>query len=80
MSVLELKSELHEIIVMLQSENALLKLLKSAKNVAEEEDLYDLLTPSQVEKLEVSIANSKKKDILLNHDEVKQKHSKWLSK
>ena len=80
MSVLELKSELHEIIVMLQSEEALLKILESAKQAVEDEDLWDLLSTSQVEKLKQSIENSRDKNQLLNHEDVKKKHAKWLSK
>ena len=80
MSVLELKSEIHEMVVLLQSEKALLKILETAKQAVDEEDLWDTLSFEQVEILKKSIAKSKNKDILLNHDDVKQRHARWLSK
>jgi hypothetical protein len=79
MSVLEIKSELHKIIVMLQSEKALLKILKSAKKSLEEEDSRENLSSEQIEKLKKSIANSKKTDFLLNHEDIKKKHTLFLS-
>jgi hypothetical protein len=56
MSVLELKSELHEIIVLLHSEKALQKILQSAQEAIEEEDLWDALSEDQIDRLRVSIA------------------------
>jgi hypothetical protein len=80
MSVLELKSEIHEMVVLLQSEKALLKILETAKKAVDEEDLWDALSFEQIESLKGSIAKSKNKETLLNHEDVKQKHARWLSK
>ena len=79
MSVLELKGELHEMIVSIQTEQTLLKVLEFLKEVVEEEDLYYLLSDEQKEKLKKSIENSKNKTNLLNHEDVKKKHARWLS-
>jgi hypothetical protein len=79
MSISELKSEIHEIIVLLQSEKALLKLLEAAKKAVQEKDLWDGLSSEQIETLKKSIARSKNKDTLLNHEDVKKRHAKWLS-
>jgi hypothetical protein len=80
MSVLELKSEIHEMVVLLQSEKALLKILETAKQAVDEEDLWDALSFEQIESLKKSISRSKNKDNLLNHEDVKQRHARWLSK
>ena len=79
-SVLKLKNEILEIIVSLQTEEALAKILESAKVAVEEEDLWSLLSPEQIEKLEASIERSKNRENLLSHEEVKKRHAKWLSK
>jgi hypothetical protein len=80
MSVLELKSEIHEMVVLLQSEKALLRILETAKKAVDEEDLWDALSFEQIESLKKSIARSKNKENLLNHEDVKQRHARWLSK
>ena len=79
MSVLELKGELHEIIVSLQTEKALLKVLEFAKKAFEEEDLGDLLSKEQIERLNKSIENSKNRDNLITHEEARKRHAKWLT-
>jgi hypothetical protein len=79
MSVLELKNELLEIIVSLQTEQALSKILESAREVVEEEDLSSLLSIEQLDRLKASIERSKHKENLLNHEDVKKTHAQWLS-
>jgi hypothetical protein len=78
MSVLELKNELHEIVVQVQSEAVLQKILNSVHQIIKEEDLWDLMSEEQIDKLKISIAHSKDKSLLLSHDEVKRKHARWL--
>lgn len=79
MSVLELKNELLEIIVSLQTEQALSKILESAREVIEEEDLSSLLSIEQIDRLKASIERSKHKENLLNHEDIKKTHAQWLS-
>jgi hypothetical protein len=79
MSILELKSKIHEMVVLLQSEKALLKIFEAAKKAVDEEDLWDALSSEQIESLKNSIAKSKNKNLLLNHEDVKKRHAKWLS-
>ena len=79
MSVLELKNELLEIIVSLQTEEALAKILESAREVVEEEDLWYLLSEEQIDRLKLSIERSKIEENLLNHEDVKKSHAQWLS-
>jgi hypothetical protein len=79
MSILELKNEIHEMVVLLQSEKALLQVFETAQKAVDEEDLWDALSFEQVESLKNSIAKSKNKDLLLNHEDVKKRHAKWLS-
>ena len=65
MSILELKNEIHEMVVLLQSKKALLKIFETAKKAVDEEDLWDALSSEQIESLKNSIAKSKNKDLLL---------------
>ena len=79
MSVLELKNELLEIIVSLQTEEALAKILESAREVVEEEDLWAFVPDEQVDRIFKIIENSANRDNLLTHEEAKKRHAKWLS-
>jgi hypothetical protein len=79
MSVLELKNELLEIIVSLQTEGALAKILESAREVVEEEDLWAFVPDEQIDRINKIIENSANRDNLLTHEEAKKRHAKWLS-
>ena len=78
-SVLELKNEILEIIVSLQTKEALSKILESAKEAVEEEDLWSTITPEQMERIEKIIEKSDLQGNLMTHEEAKKKHAKWLS-
>jgi hypothetical protein len=56
-----------------------LKIFETAQKAVDEEDLWDALSFEQIESLKKSIARSKNKDNLFNHEDVKQRHAKWLS-
>ncbi len=79
MSVLELKSEIIEMLDYLHTEEALSKILESTREAVEEEDLWTLLSVEQIDRLKASIERSKHKENLLNHDDVKKTHAQWLS-
>ena len=79
MSVLELKNELLEIIVSLQTEEALARILESAREVAEEEDLWAFVPDEQIDRINKIIENSANRDNLITHEEAKKRHAKWLS-
>ena len=78
-SVLELKNEILEIIVSLQTKEALSKILESAKEAVEEEDLWSMITPEQMERIEKIIEKSDLQGNRMTHEEAKKKHAKWLS-
>ena len=78
-SVLELKNEILEIIVSLQTKEALSKILESAKEAVEEEDLWSTITPEQMERIEKIIEKSDLQGNRMTHEEAKKKHAKWLS-
>ena len=78
-SVLELKNEILEIIVYLQTKEALSKILESAKEAVEEEDLWSMVTPEQMERIEKIIEKSDLQGNRMTHEEAKKKHAKWLS-
>jgi hypothetical protein len=78
-SVLKLKNEILEIIVSLQTEEALSKILESAKIAVEEEDLWSMVTPEQMERIEKIIEKTDLQGNRMTHEEAKKKHAKWLS-
>ena len=78
-SVLELKNEILEIIVSLQTKEALSKILESAKEAVEEEDFWSMITPEQMERIEKIIEKSDLQGNRMTHEEAKKKHAKWLS-
>ena len=78
-SVLELKNEILEIIVSLQTKEALSKILESAKEAVEEENLWSTITPEQMERIEKIIEKSDLQGNRMTHEEAKKKHAKWLS-
>lgn len=77
MSVLELKSEIIEMLDYLHTEEALSKILESTREAVEEEDLWALLSVEQIDRLKASIERSKHKENLLSHEDVKKTHAQF---
>ena len=81
MSVLELKGELHELIASVQNENFLKKLKKTFTKMAAEEEIstseYNL-TPEQEAELMVSLEESYDEKNMLDLEESKKLHARWL--
>jgi hypothetical protein len=79
MSVLELKGEILEKIASIESEEVLLKILEFLNGVVEEEDLWDFVPDTQIERLDKILENSANRADLMTHEEAKKRHAKWLS-
>jgi hypothetical protein len=84
MSVLELKGEVHEMLVEVRTEQTILKIrdfiLQAVREENSVEDLERLLSEEQVIRLRKTIANSRTSSNLINHEDVKKKYAKWFTK
>jgi TRAP-type C4-dicarboxylate transport system substrate-binding protein len=82
MNVLAKKIEMFEILSQLHDETVLLKLYKTMKEVFEstQTDWWDDLPPEQQTRLQQSIEESYDPENLIDHEEMKKKHAKWLRK
>jgi hypothetical protein len=83
MSVLELKGELHEFISSVQNEDFLKKLKKTFNKMAAVEDVATTaysLTPEQEAELMISLEESYDETKVMDIEEAKKIHAKWLKK
>ncbi len=80
MTILELKGELYDLLSEIHTEKALLKIREVVKQAVEDDNLWDLLSDEQAERLKKSVEKSKDRNNLSPHLEVKKRHAKWLSK
>ncbi len=82
MNVLALKVEMFELLAHTNDEAVLLKLYKSMKEVFEntDSDWWDDLPIEQQVRLSKSIEESYDPANLIDHEEMKKKHAKWLIK
>jgi hypothetical protein len=77
-----LKKEFHELIDKIDN-NLLLEQFYKALNYSNNNskfDLWDSLSDQEKEDVLVAFEESKNENNLINFDDVKKKHSKWLSK
>ena len=84
MSFLELKGELLDMISEFKSEKQLLRLHQVAQEISDEEtseeDWWDNLSEERKVLLDKAIEESYDPKNWISHEEVKKKHTKWLSK
>jgi F0F1-type ATP synthase delta subunit len=83
MSVLELKGELLEMISSVHSEEILLKLKKNFKKVTATEEVVTTaysLTPEQEAELMISLEESYDEANMLDIEESKKLHARWLKR
>ena len=82
MNVLAIKVEMFELLAQTYDEAVLLKLYKSMKEVFEttESDWWDELSTEQQTRLQKSIEESYDPENLIDHEDMKKKHAKWLIK
>ena len=82
MNALAIKVEMFELLAQTYDEAVLLKLYKSMKEVFEttESDWWDDLPTEQQTRLQKSIEESYDPENLIDHEDMKKKHAKWLIK
>ena len=82
MNALAIKVEMFELLAQTYDEAVLLKLYKSMKEVFEttDSDWWDELPPEQQARLQKSIEESYDPANLIDHEDMKKKHAKWLIK
>ena len=82
MNALAIKVEMFELLAQTYDEAVLLKLYKSMKEVFEttESDWWDELSTEQQTRLQKSIEESYDPENLIDHEDMKKKHAKWLVK
>ena len=82
MNALAIKVEMFELLAQTYDEAVLLKLYKSMKEVFEttDSDWWDELPPEQQARLQKSIEESYDPENLIDHEDMKIKHAKWLIK
>ncbi len=82
MNALAIKVEMFELLAQTYDEVVLLKLYKSMKEVFEttESDWWDELSTEQQTRLQKSIEESYDPENLIDHEDMKKKHAKWLIK
>jgi hypothetical protein len=82
MNTLAIKVEMFEILASTHDEAMLLKLYKKMKEAmdATQPDWWDELPPEQQARLTKSIEESYDEANLIDHEVMKKKHAKWLTK
>ncbi len=81
MNVLELKGGLLEMVANVRDEAILIQLQSAFKKVIQpENDLWDELSDERKKLLDQAIEESYDPNNWIDHEEVKKKHAKWLSK
>jgi hypothetical protein len=80
MSTLELRKSFHNLIDTIDNENILLFFYDMMKRKSSSKDgqIWNKLSVEQKEELLLSIKESENTDNLISHEEMKNKHKKWL--
>jgi len=80
MTTIELKNNFHHLIDSIDNEHLLLKFydLMKSRTISKEGKLWSRLTKEEQEELLISFEESEKEENLLSHDEMMNKHKKWL--
>jgi len=80
MSTLEIKKSFHNLIDTIDNENILLFFYDMMKRKSSSKDgqIWNKLTTEQKEELLLSLKESENPDNLISHEEMKNKHKKWL--
>lgn len=80
MSTLEIKKSFHNLIDTIDNENILLFFYDMMKRKSSSKDgqIWNKLSVEQKEELLLSVKESENSDNLISHEEMKNKHNKWL--
>ena len=80
MNTIELKQNFHHLIDSIDNEKLLLNFydLIKKRSSAKEGQLWNNLTDQEQKELLLSLEESKNPENLIDHEEMKKKHKKWL--
>ena len=80
MDTIELKQNFHHLIDSIDNENLLINFydLIKKRTSAKEGQLWNKLTDQEQKELLLSLEESKNSENLIDHEEMKMKHKKWL--
>jgi len=80
MDTIELKQSFHHLIDSIDNENLLINFynLIKKRSSAKEGQLWNNLTDQEQKELLLSLEESKNPENLIDHEEMKMKHKKWL--
>jgi len=80
MNTIELKQSFHHLIDSIDNENLLINFydLIKKRSSAKEGQLWNKLTDQEQKELLLSLEESKNPENLIDHEEMKTKHKKWL--
>ncbi len=80
MDTIELKQSFHHLIDSIDNENLLINFynLIKKRSSAKEGQLWNKLTDQEQKELLLSLEESKNPENLIDHEEMKMKHKKWL--
>jgi hypothetical protein len=83
MSVLEIKGEVHEMLVEVRKERTILRIREMIRQAIyeenSEEDMEAMLSEDQIIRLKKNIAHSRTSSDLIDHEDVKKKYAQWFS-
>ena len=80
MNVAELKVDLVQLIMAIDEENTLRKMMKVFKDVAQKEDWWDEIPVLHQARILQSYKDSFNSENWIDHEDVKKQHAKWLQK
>lgn len=80
MNTIELKQRFHQLIDSIDNENLLINFydLIKKRSTAKEGQLWNKLSEQEQQELILSLDESKNPENLIDHEEMKIKHKKWL--
>ena len=80
MNTIELKQSFHHLIDSIDNENLLIHFydLLKKRSTAKDGQLWNKLTEQEQKELILSLDESKNPENLIDHEEMKLKHEKWL--
>jgi hypothetical protein len=80
MNILELKGEVHEMLVEVRTEKSILKIRQVVQQVIEEEDSEFSFSNEQLEQLKLSIAESRMPENRIPYEDIKKEFAQWFKK
>ena len=80
MNILELKGEVHEMLVEVKTEASVLKIRQVVRQVIEEEDSAFSFSEEQLEQLKLSIAESRMPENQIPYEDIKKEFAQWFKK